>query len=542
MKRLQVTKRGKAGTLAVLALLIAACLAPAPASAATAQFSLSRTSGMPGLSVFVTQVTPCPSGVVNQFVRFSFRDAGGSTVSYNADIPVDQATGKWARGAKLSMLLSYALGQGQVMASCYQSGEWTATQEYVPMRYTIAGSVADFSFSQPSYTQGQQMQASSITPCPASAFSMTGKMWGRTQAGRDIVWDLYPNVNQTTGKWSVVATLPKTVIAPTLQNAPVGKYSVQLWCSLNNIELMYPTKYIDVKSFAHYVALGDSYSSGEGTFNYDPSSKGCHRSPQSYVYHVASAKSLGAPLFAACSGAQTNDFYDTNPNNLGESPQLTRLNGDTKYVTLTIGGNDAGFARVINDCATFPKHTGFRCSTNQSLVDAVRSHLSALSGVTSGVAEDSRKIESLRNVYRSVRDRAPGAKIFVAGYPRLFGSDRVKYIAASDAPSGRVCQMTALTLVDYADAQWINSQADALNGVIQRAVTDARADGVDVSYVPPALFAGHAQCDSMEEWINTIVLDDAQPIPHPKSESMHPNVTGHSAGYGAAFVSVMNLR
>lgn len=293
---------------------------------------------------------------------------------------------------------------------------------------------------------------------------------------------------------------------------------------------------------AKYVAMGDSFSSGEGTFNYDPSSGACHRSPKSYPYYVADRRDLGVPLFAACSGAQTNDFYNANPSNVGEPAQLTQLSKGTQFVTLTIGGNDGGFLRVLSECATYPGNAGFGCSGNSSLVNAVRKHLAALAGTATGTAEDGRKIESLRNVYRSVHQHAPNAKIFVAGYPRLFGTDKTRYQAQSGAPSGSICKMTLFTVVDYADAQWMNSQAAALNNVIVQAVNAVRGEGVNIFYVPPALFSGHGQCDTQEEWINTIVVDGDFPVPHPMPESMHPNVTGQSAGYGAAFVVVMKQR
>jgi hypothetical protein len=230
-------------------------------------------------------------------------------------------------------------------------------------------------------------------------------------------------------------------------------------------------------------------------------------------------------------------LYKSNPNNIGERRQLDSLTADTKFVTLTIGGNDAGFARVLTDCANYPFHDGFSCSARSALVSATNGHLAALAGTTPGVAKDGRKIESLKNVYKSVRLAAPNAKIFVAGYPRLFGSDKTKYAASPGAPSKFQCIMTQSVTIDYADAQWINGRADALNKVISDAV---KASGSNIFYVTPALFTGHGQCDSQEQWINTIVIDTAFPLPNVQPESMHPSVIGQSAGYGAAFTSVMN--
>ncbi|MBO0769122.1 MAG: lipase, partial [Solirubrobacterales bacterium] len=82
-----------------------------------------------------------------------------------------------------------------------------------------------------------------------------------------------------------------------------------------------------------YVALGDSYSSGVGTRDYYSDSGSCDRSPKAYGPLVAAAKGYSLN-FQACSGAKTTDV---------NSNQLGALNSSTGLVTITIGGNDAGF-------------------------------------------------------------------------------------------------------------------------------------------------------------------------------------------------------
>src|SRR5262245_61624710 len=59
-----------------------------------------------------------------------------------------------------------------------------------------------------------------------------------------------------------------------------------------------------------YVALGDSYSSGLGTGNYDPASGACKRSPNAYPAMWASSHSTASFTFAACSGATTTDVLN----------------------------------------------------------------------------------------------------------------------------------------------------------------------------------------------------------------------------------------
>jgi lysophospholipase L1-like esterase len=91
------------------------------------------------------------------------------------------------------------------------------------------------------------------------------------------------------------------------------------------------------------VSLGDSYSSGVGTRVYYNDGSNCSRSPDAYAPQIASQRGY-ALSFQACSGAKTTDV---NTNQLGP------LNGTTNLVTITIGGNDAGFSNVIVDCAAW---------------------------------------------------------------------------------------------------------------------------------------------------------------------------------------------
>lgn len=91
-----------------------------------------------------------------------------------------------------------------------------------------------------------------------------------------------------------------------------------------------------------YVALGDSYSSGVGVGSYDSASGSCKRSTKSYPALWAAAHSPSSFRFTACSGARTSDVL---------SSQLTPLNSSTGLVSISIGGNDAGFADTMTTCA-----------------------------------------------------------------------------------------------------------------------------------------------------------------------------------------------
>ncbi|MCA1820507.1 MAG: transglycosylase SLT domain-containing protein, partial [Pseudonocardia sp.] len=101
-----------------------------------------------------------------------------------------------------------------------------------------------------------------------------------------------------------------------------------------------------------YVALGDSYSAGEGVEPYDANSDvggatpgfrdACHRSTSAYPRQIAPSGDTTDFHFIACSGSVINDISGTGTN-WNESPQLKQgyLDDNVTRVTLSVGGNDA---------------------------------------------------------------------------------------------------------------------------------------------------------------------------------------------------------
>jgi lysophospholipase L1-like esterase len=222
-----------------------------------------------------------------------------------------------------------------------------------------------------------------------------------------------------------------------------------------------------------YAALGDSYSSGVGTNSYTLDSA-CKRSVYAYPY-LWTQKHAGTTLsFVACSGAKTSDVLST---------QIQSVTSATTLVTMTIGGNDIGFANLIYQC------TLSDCST---ALDTTRANLET----TLGAAID--------RVYTTVKSRAAlGAKIVVLGYPRVF--------------SGASC-LGSLGISSTEETK-ANQLSDALDQLL---ATHAAADGVTYkSAISP--FTGHAVCSS-SAWLNGLNLFNT-------GESYHPNRTGHSSGY-----------
>ncbi|MCH7232603.1 SGNH/GDSL hydrolase family protein [Glycomyces sp. L485] len=226
-----------------------------------------------------------------------------------------------------------------------------------------------------------------------------------------------------------------------------------------------------------YVALGDSYASGVGTRSYIDDGSGCSRS--AYAYPSLLADDLGADFtFAACQGANTTDV-------VGE--QLGALSSGTDLVTVTVGGNDTGWAAIIQQCA-YP----YPWTCDAEIDEAERFIQEDLPG-------------RLRAVYDAVADAAPNAEVVVLGYPRLF--------------NGEECN--AITRISSDEQAQLNAGSDLLAETIGSVAGDYGFRYIDVR----DRFEGHAICDDAE-WLNGLSW--------PIAESYHPNREGQDGGYFAA--------
>jgi lysophospholipase L1-like esterase len=229
-----------------------------------------------------------------------------------------------------------------------------------------------------------------------------------------------------------------------------------------------------------YVALGDSYSSGTGTGDYFD--EACRRSDKAYPRLLAD--SLGAELtFGACSGARTADLL---------ARQLGPLDAETDLVTVTIGGNDIGWAQAIKACVT--------PLTN------------CIDDIEASEARASRELPGLLDgAYAAIADRAPNAEVYVLGYPRLFNGVRT---------------CGTLQQPNVAEQVRANEAADRLAGIVQNKAEEHGFTYVDVREA----FEGHAICDDLA-YLNG--------LKYPAIESYHPNVLGHRNGYFSAVSRVI---
>ena len=230
----------------------------------------------------------------------------------------------------------------------------------------------------------------------------------------------------------------------------------------------------------NYVALGDSYSSGVGAGNYISSSGSCDRSTNAYPEQWAAANAPATFTSVACSGATTADVL---------SSQVSALSASTTLVSITIGGNDAGFSSVMETCVL---------SSTSTCVNAVKT---AEAFVTSQLPA------RLTTTLQAIRADAPSAKVIVLGYPDLYDLSK----------SGTCIGLSTK------DRTALNQGAEDLDNALQ-AAAQANADTfADVR----GQFAGHEICDS-GSWLHSV---DIFAI----SSSYHPTAAGQELGYLPVF-------
>jgi lysophospholipase L1-like esterase len=322
-----------------------------------------------------------------------------------------------------------------------------------------------------------------------------------------------------------------------------------------------------------YVALGDSYSSGEGAFypsdpsipdGYDdgtdvaasaPGESGgngdlCHRSSMSWPRLLAAAK--GLPIVElACSGSNLgdvtgatywldqsktyflggkagfalnilNDGSVSTVSRSGWTPDLPNSAGSAffgeptyqlellralrpKLVTVTIGGNDLGFADILESCIT-------RAPCKPSFLNA------------SGPDKLDKRISSLQplltNAYAAIKAAAGTGNVYALTYPAPLTPDG----------SGDDC-----TFIQPGDRAWLASKVATMAAAITSAAQQAGVKHIDIS----TLFNGHGPCAT--DAVPYVNPPDFRPLGACTTKScmdtwFHPNKFGYQA-IEAAIVS-----
>ncbi|MGY0056872.1 SGNH/GDSL hydrolase family protein [Streptomyces sp. LZ34] len=295
------------------------------------------------------------------------------------------------------------------------------------------------------------------------------------------------------------------------------------------------------------VAMGDSYSSGEGasapggkdffpeTDHYDTLNNNlidkCHRSRLAWS-RQATLPGYSKPIgdmadsydpqmdyhFVACSGARNYNIL-----NSGQSSEVSQiesgyLDNNTTLVTLSVGGNDARFTDVFKQCVykavlDLCQDTSIG-NIDPDTGDDVAGDTGPLKDWAPKWLHDDVRPRILK-VLNAIHAKAPNAKIVLMGYPRLLSGDGqcILGIGTEEAP-------------------WLNSVADTLDEEMNGAVSDFKSQpGTNAVFADPRReFDGKTVCGD-PEMVNGIVLtglsqaDNTGPLAIGMA-SFHPKVGG----------------
>ncbi len=287
-----------------------------------------------------------------------------------------------------------------------------------------------------------------------------------------------------------------------------------------------------ITSIISYLGLGDSYTSGEGAFDYltgtDTDNNTCHLSIHSYPLLLARDIFDGGHS-VACSGAVINDLGSTSPDYKGQGKGSAKLwlllqNQPVllssilssykpgyvaqhlfvrKYqpgiVTVSVGGNDVGFGDIIRACVMPHFGSGNTCYSSYEdrieltrLIDRTLPHWTAL--------------------YEQLEAESPGTRLYAIGYPQI-------------AAAGGKCALNVH--LDRNEIVFSQELIDYLNGTIRQAAAAAGATYVDISQA----LAGHRLCEaaSYDVAMNGLTAGNdsgALGIKVFGRESYHPNALG----------------
>lgn len=311
-----------------------------------------------------------------------------------------------------------------------------------------------------------------------------------------------------------------------------------------------------------YLALGDSFSSGEGDLQKNPDTgykyyrehtdvgggnglpeEKCHISTRSYPYLLASSMNIAERInekwqTVACSGAEMEKDYLLSDGYLGQGNRSghSRLKGfddklsayrsdaqrefipgrieqlnfirqyQPRVLTLTGGGNDVGFGQILNACAS-SFDTCDHANSSKKLSDLGY----AIQG----------QYQKMVDLYTQIHMISPDTKIYVLGYPQFFsGEDRTCHLNVMLNKSERVFVRAGVTYLNKvikaaaktAGAMYVDIE-DAFGKNVLCGEGESKANGVNLNCTGGTAigflswFAGSDECE----------------------ESYHPNHRGHEA-------------
>lgn len=183
-----------------------------------------------------------------------------------------------------------------------------------------------------------------------------------------------------------------------------------------------------------------------------------------------------------------------------ETPGLDRY--DVDYVTITIGGNDVGFSKVL-----MKAHHTILSTEMYDYIDKQLADFYKKGGI----------YYKLRDAYRRIAEAAPNATILVAGYPELLD-------CSGNGPA-----------FNYYESTYINMAVRILNKRIQALIGECRDDGMKIEFVDVVPAFKNHQAYSDDPYLNPIYYYkkdqdlkafDLFALEIASQYSMHPNISG----------------
>jgi hypothetical protein len=274
-----------------------------------------------------------------------------------------------------------------------------------------------------------------------------------------------------------------------------------------------------------YVALGDSYSAGEGLPPFAPGTAqtNCDRSGSSaypdLLITLLRRQGNHAPFsYTACSGALVRQILDpTNRSGGVVPPQISgQVQPSVGLVTLTIGGNDALFSKVVVTCLTNGNclHQTF---PPPGIAEQTVKHIAPGDLLTRWGPATIEEIGSEEGaLFRTLRHDFPHARIVVVGYPYLFPSR-----PAPGFPFMPPMCASILNRLSVQERAGIRTLQDEFNN---RSYEEAAVSGVEF-VSPAAIWAGHEPCGASGQYTNSVkpYLNFPNPV---NGGSFHPNAAG----------------
>jgi lysophospholipase L1-like esterase len=293
-----------------------------------------------------------------------------------------------------------------------------------------------------------------------------------------------------------------------------------------------------ITSLTDYIGLGDSYTSGEGAFDYlngsDTPNNMCHVSRNSYPLLLTHDLFNGTGGHSvACSGAVIKDVGSTASSYRGqvrdvpnfqqlqqsqplllESVEANFLPGyiaqqrfvqrwQPRIATVSIGGNDVGFGGLMQNCIEphISRHVSDSTCYNTYEDRLELSHLI------------DRTMARWTGLYKQLQHEAPDMQLYAIGYSQL----------VSDTGT---CALNVQ--LNKSELEFAESVIDYLNQDIRKAATAAGAPYVDISQA----LKGHRLCEtaSYNVAVNGLTAGTDAGIFGVKifgKESYHPNALGH---------------